>query len=123
MPSVLEQDPAAGPQESCLQKQPFLVVVRDDGGVAFRGVVYVAVVADGADGLHSVACHAGHGDGRQPVPHVIFEDVLPLAMEQKDHGLQRGDILLCDICGWGRGWVSKSRFSDHKYAKTFRRRK
>lgn len=87
LPSVLEEDPPAGPQESRLQEQPFLVVVRDDGGVALWGVVYVAVIADGPDGLHGVASHAGHGDGRQAVPHVVFEDVLPLAMEQEHHGL------------------------------------
>lgn len=56
------------------------------------------VVADGADGLHGVASHAGHGDGRELVPHVVFKDVLPLAMEQKHHGLQRGSMPLADIC-------------------------
>lgn len=90
-----------------MQKQPLLVVVSDDRGIAFRGVVYVPVVANGPDGLHGVASHAGHGDGGQPVPHIVLENVLPLAVKQKNHGLQRQNIFV--------NGGHKSRFGDHKY--------
>ena len=99
-----------------MQKQPFLVVVGDDRGIAFWGIVDVAVVANGPDGLHGVASHTGHGDGGQAVPHVVFEDVLPLAMEQKNHGLGREHRLLSGFGKWGgwehtenRFWVSVDR--------------
>lgn len=67
-----------------------LGVVHRHRGVALRRRVHVPVVADGADGLHGVPGHAGHGDGRQPVARVVVEDVLTLAVQQQHHGLSGG---------------------------------
>ena len=87
LPPVLVQNPSARSEVRDPQQLPVLAVVHDDGCVAFRGGVDVAVVADGADRLHGVASHARHRNGRQVIQQVVIEDVLALAVQQQHHGL------------------------------------
>ena len=51
------------------------------------GRVDVPVVANGEEGLESVAHHAGHRHSNQAVRLVIVEHVAPLAVQKQHDGL------------------------------------
>lgn len=73
------------PEQAAVQRE-----VLQEGGLALRRGVDVAVVADGQQRLQAVLHHAGHRHGNQPVRLVVLEDVAPLAVQQQHDGLQEG---------------------------------
>lgn len=90
-PGPLPVDDAAArpqvlrPEQAAVQRE-----VLQEGGLALRRGVDVAVVADGQQRLQAVLHHAGHRHGNQPVRLVVLEDVAPLAVQQQHDGLQEG---------------------------------
>lgn len=80
-----------------MKELPFFIVVHYNRSITFRGVVYIPVVANGANSLHGMTSNAGHGDSRKPIQQIIFKDILPLAMKQKNHRLKiKNRFLPCD---------------------------
>ena len=71
-----------------MQKPSVSGDILDEGRVAVRRGIDVAVVPDGQHGLQGVAHHAGHGDRQQVVGLVVLKDVAALAVQQEHHGLQ-----------------------------------